>query len=277
MFSRVVSVVLFLAFAAALCAQTADGTVSGYVTDPSGSAIPNAKVTLTNSATQAAVNTQTNATGFYSFPYVLAGTYEVSVEATGFQREVRPNIRVDVAQSVRQDLSMQVGQTQQSVTVTAGADMIQADNASIGTVISPREINELPLNGRNPLALVALAPGVVPQGQAEQNGAGTNNSAYGNFQIGGGVANQSGWLLDGATMVTPFGHAVELLPSQEVVKEFNVQTNNLPPQYGETAGGIINITTKNGTNELHGDVYEFLRNKDLNANNFFNNEHGIPT
>ncbi len=155
--------------------------------------------------------------------------------------------------------------------------MIQTDNASIGTVISSREVNELPLNGRNPLSLVALAPGVVPQGQSQQNAAGTNNSAYGNFQIGGGTANQSNWLLDGATMVIPFGHAVELLPSQEVVQEFNVLTNNLPPQYGNTGGGVINLKTKTGTNQLHGDVYEFLRNKDLNANNFFNNRNGIPT
>jgi outer membrane receptor protein involved in Fe transport len=266
--------VLALAFIAG--AQTGDGTVSGYVTDPSGSGVPAAKVALRNSGTQVAVNTETNSTGFYTFQFVVPGTYQVSVEAPGFQREVHPDIHVEVAQSVRQDFALQVGQTQQEVTVSGGSELIQTDNASMGTVISQRAISELPLNGRNPLALVALTPGVVPEGQSQQNGAGTNNSAYGNFQIGGGVANQSNWMLDGATMVIPFGHAVELLPSQELVKEFNVMENNLPPQYGGFAGGVVNLTTKTGTNDLHGDAYEFLRNKVLNANTFFNNRNHVP-
>ena len=278
MWQRISSIlaVLFL-FICALHSQTSDGTVSGFVTDPSGAGVPNAKVVLTNTATQVAVNTQTNSAGFYSFQYVIPGTYQISVEAPGFQKMVHPNVQVQVAQSVRQDFGLQVGQAQQEVTVTSGAEMVQADNSTIGTVIDQREIEELPLNGRNPLALVALTPGVVPQGQSQQNGAGTNNSAYGNFQIGGGTANQSAWMLDGASMVIPFGHAVELIPSQEAVKEFNVLENDLPPQYGETAGGVINLTTKTGTNELHGDLYEFLRNKDLNANTFFNNRSGVPT
>ncbi len=277
MLSRLIGLVVLFSFASILGAQTADGTVSGYATDPSGSGIPNAKVTLKNSETQVVIPTVTNGTGFYTFQFVVPGTYEVSVEAPGFQRQVHPDVRVDVAQSVRQDFSLQVGQTQQEVTVTSGAEMIQTDNASVGTVISQRAINELPLNGRNPLALVALTPGVIPQGQSQQNAAGTNNSAYGNFQIGGGTANQSNWMLDGATMVIPFGHAVELLPSQEVIKEFNVMENNLPPQYGGFAGGVVNLTTKTGSDQLHGDIYEFLRNKVLNANTFFNNEKGVPT
>ncbi len=277
MLSRLAGFSALFTFACILSAQTADGTVSGYVNDPSGSGVSNAKVTLTNSGTQVSVNSQTNSTGFYTFQFVIPGTYQVAVEATGFQRAVHPDIHVDVAQSVRQDFALQVGTVQQEMTVTGGAEMIQTDNASMGTVINARTIEELPLNGRNPLALVALTPGVVPEGQSQQNGAGTNNSAYGNFQIGGGVANQSNWMLDGATMVIPFGHAVELLPSQELVKEFNVMENNLPPQYGGFAGGVVNLTTKTGTNDLHGDAYEFLRNKVLNANNFFNNRNGIKT
>ncbi len=277
MLSRYLSVCALLLFASLLAAQTSDGTVSGYVNDPSSSPVSNAKVTLTNSGTHVAVTTQTNSTGFYTFQFVIPGTYQVVVEATGFQKETHPEIHVDVAQSVRQDFPLQVGTVQQELTVTGGAEMIQTDNASIGTVISQRAINELPLNGRNPLALVALTPGVVPQGQSQQNAAGTNNSAYGNFSIGGGTANQSNWLLDGATMVIPFGHAVELLPSQEVIKEFNVLENDLPPQYGGFAGGVVNLTTKTGTSDLHGDAYEFLRNKDLNANTFFNNRNNVPT
>ncbi len=159
MLRRLFCLLSCFAIASILPAQTADGTVSGNVADPSGSGVPNAKVTLKNSATQVAVSTETTGTGFYTFQFVVPGTYEVRVEAPGFQAQVHPDIHVEVAQSVRQDFSLQVGQTQQEVTVTGGAEMIQTDNASIGTVISQRAINELPLNGRNPLALVALAPG----------------------------------------------------------------------------------------------------------------------
>ncbi len=278
MLSRLLGVLALVStFASILGAQTATATLTGYVTDPSGAAVPNAKVILKNPATGVTTNSQTSGNGLYTLPYVVPGSYEISVDATGFQPQVHPDIRVQVGLSVRTDFSLKVGASQQSVTVTSGAAMLQTDNATVGTVVSQREVNELPLNGRNPLSLVALAPGVVPQGQAQQNAAGTNNSAFGNYQIGGGVANQSQWLLDGATMVTPFGHAVELLPSQEVVREFNVQTNNLGAEYGGFAGGVVNMSTKSGTNELHGNVYEFLRNKVLNANNFFNNAHGVPT
>src|SRR6185437_4130466 len=231
MLSRISAILALFGLASILGAQTATATLTGFITDPSGSVVPGAKVTLTNTATSVSVNTQTNERGFYNFPYVVPGTYSIGVEASGFQSQVHPDITVNVGLTVRTDFSLQVGQTQQSVTVTSGAQMIQTENPTIGTVISQRQVNDLPLNGRNPLALVALAPGVIPQGQAQQNAAGTNNSAFGNYQIGGGTANQSQWLLDGATMVTPFGHAVELLPSQEVIREFNVQTNNLGAEY----------------------------------------------
>lgn len=277
MLSRLLGVVAIFVFASALSAQTATGTMVGAVTDPSGAAVPNARVTLANQATNVSVSTLTNGTGFYTFPYVPPGVYRIAVEAAGFQREVHPDIRLGVGLSVRTDFALQVGKAQQEVTVTGGAQLLQTENATVGTVISPRMLDELPLNGRNPLALAALAPGVVPQGQAEQNAAGTNNSAFGNYQVGGGTANQSQWLIDGATMVTPFGHAVELIPSQDVIQEFNVETNDLGAEFGGFNGGVVNMSTKSGTNELHGDVYEYLRNKALNANNFFNNEHGIPT
>jgi hypothetical protein len=277
MFCRLLGVVVILAFASILSAQTATGTIVGSVNDSTGAAVPNAKVTLTNQATGVSVTTVTNGTGLYAFPYVPPGTYRITVEAAGFERAVHPDIRLEVGLSVRTNFTLQVGKAQQEVTVTGGAEMLQTENATVGTVIASRMVNELPLNGRNPLALVALAPGVVPQGQSQQNAAGTNNSAYGNFQIGGGTANQGQWIIDGASIVTPFGHAVELIPSQDVIQEFNVETNNLSAEYGGFNGGVVNMVSKSGTNDVHGDLYEYLRNKILNANNFFNNEHGIGT
>src|SRR5262249_32691264 len=131
------------------------------------------------------------------------------------------------------------------------------------------------LNGRNPLALVSLVPGVVPQGNAGTHPVGQNPFSTGNYQIGGGAANQSAAYLDGAPLNTAYNNNLAIVPIQDAVEEFKVQTNNLSAQYGRFSGGIINLTTKSGTKELHGSAYEFLRNKVLNANNFFNNATGI--
>ena len=135
----------------------------------------------------------------------------------------------------------------------------------------------MPLNGRNVLNLVALVPGVVPQGNAMANPATTNNTGWGNYQIGGGMANQSAGYLDGGPLNTGYVNMIAMVPAQDSVQEFRVLTNNLGPEFGRFAGGVINLTTKSGTNEIHGSLYEFLRNKDLNANTFFSNRSGLPT
>jgi TonB dependent receptor len=133
------------------------------------------------------------------------------------------------------------------------------------------------LNGRNVLNLVALVPGVVPQGQSMGNPTNTNISAWGNYQIGGGIGNQSAAFLDGAPINTSYNNAVMLVPTQDAIQEFRVQTNNLGAEFGRFAGGVINMSSKSGTNSFHGSAYEFLRNKVLNANTFFNNRSGIAT
>ncbi|MCI0421663.1 MAG: TonB-dependent receptor, partial [Acidobacteria bacterium] len=149
----------------------------------------------------------------------------------------------------------------------------------LGQVVESRKVNELALNGRNPLALVALVPGVVPQGSKQDsstgNPTGTNIFAWGNFQIGGGQANQSATYLDGGSVHVNYLNLLALVPTQDAIQEFKVQTNNLGPEFGRFAGGIINLTTKSGTNSFHGTAYEFLRAKVLNANDFFNNASGI--
>lgn len=267
--------IALLVCASPLWAQT--GGISGKVLDASQAPVPDATVTLVVPSTGFTRTATTNAAGLYTFTYLQPGVYNVTASAKGLDSQADQGVRLEVAQTVEVNFTLQVGSTEQHVTVNASTDLIQPETSDIGQVIDQRSVNDLPLNGRNPLALVALVPGVVPQGSSQQNAAGTNNSAYGNFQIGGGVANQSGWILDGVSMVVPFGHAVELIPSQELIQEFKVQTNDLPPEFGQFSGGVVNMVTKSGTNEYHGEVYEFLRNKDLNANNFFNNENGIPT
>ncbi len=145
-----------------------------------------------------------------------------------------------------------------------------------------RTVTELPLNGRNPLALVALTAGVVPQGSPSQgnsstgNPVGANPFAAGDFQIGGGQAGQSQILIDGVPTNGAYLNVVTVIPTQDAIEEFKVQTNNLGPEYGRFAGGVINLNTKSGTNAFHGTAYEFLRNKVLNANDFFSNAGGNP-
>jgi TonB dependent receptor len=138
-------------------------------------------------------------------------------------------------------------------------------------------VNELPLNGRNPLNLIGLVPSVVPQGQTMSTPTGQNQFAFGNYQIGGGMANQSAAFLDGAPLNSGYSNIVTLVPIQDSIQEFKVQTNNLTPEFGRFAGGVVNLSTKAGTNEAHGGATEFFRNKVLNGNDFFNNSSGVPT
>ena len=170
----------------------------------------------------------------------------------------------------------------ETVEVTAEAPLLQPETNSLGQVIEQRTVTDLPLNGRNPIALVALVPGVVPQGQpsggnsSTSNPVGANPFALGDFQVGGGMSGQSQILIDGVPTNGAYLNVVTVIPTQDAIQEFKVQTNNLGPEYGRFAGGVINLSTKSGTNQFHGSVYEFLRNKVLNANDYFDNqEHGV--
>jgi hypothetical protein len=153
--------------------------------------------------------------------------------------------------------------------------LIQAETTSLGAVVDQRETNEIPLNGRNPMNLAALVPSVVPQGGAMQNPNGTNIFAWGNYQIGGGMANQSSTYLDGSPLNGAYDNLMALVPTQDSLEEFKVATNNISPEYGRLAGGAINFRTKSGTNDLHGSAWEFIRNKVLNSNTFFGDRNGL--
>jgi hypothetical protein len=176
---------------------------------------------------------------------------------------------------VRVDVAMQVGDVNQAVEVTAVAPLMQTESANLSQVVQGRAVEQTPLNGRNVLNLVALVPGgVVPQGSSEGSLTGKNVFAAGNYQIGGGIANQSATYLDGVPVNETYGNIVALVPSQDSVSEFRVQTNNNSAEYGRYTGGVINLASKSGSNEFHGSAYEFLRNRSLNANTFFSNLTG---
>lgn len=267
---------LLLVFACSAHSQSTFGTVVGNVSDASGAPVASTDVTLTNLGTNEKRTSTTNSDGLYQFVNVTPGQYSVSVEKTGFKRIVRSPVRVETESTAKIDLSLQVGELTQTVEVTAQTPLLQPESSSLGQVVDTRKTDELPLNGRNPLNLTALVPSVVPQGGSMSNPNGQNPFAWGNYQIGGGMANQSMVWLDGSPVNGSYINITALIPTQDSLQEFKVATNNLTPEYGRFAGGVVNFTTKSGSNELHGEAWEFLRNRDLDANTFFNNTNGTP-
>jgi hypothetical protein len=255
--------------------QSIYGNIVGIVSDASGSAMPDANATLVNTGTGERRAQITDGTGKVEFVNLVPGQYRLEVERSGFRRAVRDQITVEVQNTVRLEIGMQVGDVTQTVEVTAQTPLLQTENASLGQVVESRKVLEAPLNGRNVFALVALVPGVVPGGQSGGTPTGTNPFAWGNYQIGGGQANQSAAYLDGGTVNVGYINLTALVPTQDAIQEFRVQTNNLGPEFGRMAGGAINLATRSGTNEFHGSLYEYLRNKKLNGNTFFNNRAGV--
>lgn len=275
--SRTIASLLILTglFSAAASAQTFYGSVVGTVTDPTGAAIPQAMVALTNLGTSDRRTMQTDADGAYQFVNLRPGQYKLEVEKPGFRRMVREPITVEVQSAVRIDAGMVVGDVSQTVEVSAQTPLLETQNTSLGQVVEARKVLEMPLNGRNIFGLVALVPGVVPGGQSGTTPTGTNPFAWGNYQIGGGQSNQSATFIDGAPVNQAYVNLTSLVPTQDAIQEFRVQTNNLGPEFGRFSGGAINLTTKSGTNDFHGSAYEFFRNRSLNSNTFFNNRAGV--
>jgi carboxypeptidase family protein len=261
--------------------QSRYGTIAGTVTDTSGAAVANAAVTLTNLDTAEKRNMETDTSGNYTFVNILPGRYKLEGEKSGFKKFVREPIVVQIESGLRVDVSLQVGAQTEIVEVTGEAPFLQPETTSLGQVIEQRQITEMPLNGRNPLALIGLVPGVVMQGTPSSgnssggNPVGANPFALGDFQVGGGMAGQSQILIDGVPTNGAYLNVVTVIPTQDAIEEFKVQTNNLGPEYGRFAGGVINLSTRSGTNSFHGSAYEFLRNKKLNANGFFDNKSGL--
>lgn len=263
---------LILLAAISVFGQAFYGSLVGTVTDASNSAVRGAAVTLTNTGTGERHQTVTGDFGGYQFLNLIPGIYKVDVEQTGFKRATRDQIEVTVAGAVRADVAMVLGDVTQSVEVQAAAPLLQTENANLSQVVDTRAVEELPVNGRNILNLTAMVPGVVPQGTTDGNAlTGKNVFAAGNYQIGGGIANQSATYYDGVPANAGVGNLTVMVPSPDAISEFRVQTNSNSAEFGRYAGGVINVTSKSGTNQFHGSAYEFFRNKVLNANTFFAN------
>jgi Carboxypeptidase regulatory-like domain/TonB dependent receptor len=261
---------------APVSAQTFFGSIVGTVTDATSAVLPQASLTLTNLGTSERKTAESDSAGNYQFLNLVPGRYRVDVEKTGFKRLTRDEIVVEVQAALRIDAPMQVGDVGQTVEVTAQTPLLQTESASLSEVVDARKVEQMPLNGRNVFNLITLVPGVIPQGNSMTNPTGQNIFAFGNFQVGGSVqAGQGAAFVDGAPVNLAHGNVYTLVPSQDAMQEFRVQTNNLGAEFGRFSGGVVNLTTKSGTNEFHGSLFEFLRNRVLNANTFFNNTSGI--
>ena len=269
-------------FCFALPAQNPTATATGVISDSTGAPVPGAIVTITGTETGVALRTETNSVGIYRIAGLVPGIYGISVSKEGFQSLTQQAIEIHVGETATLNYALTIGSVRDTVTVEASAVILDQSTSTVGQVIEGRQILDTPLNGRNVMNLLALAPGVVPQGATSGSplnnqpsiGNYTNPAGWSNYQIGGGIAGQNALALDGAPLNVPIQNWVGLIPAEDSIREFRVDSNNISPEYGRYYGGVINFSTKSGTNEFHAAASEYFRNTLLNANNFFNNRSG---
>lgn len=260
---------LFSCLALSCLAQQGRGSISGTVTDPSGAAVAQARVSIVNIATNASFVTQTNDLGFYIAPTLPVGSYRIVVEKPGFKRAVRAGITLQVDQRAEVDIRLEVGAVAESVEVVAEAPLVDAASATVGKVIENRRISDLPLNGRNVLALTLLTPGVKSQAGPTNSGFADRGIALSAVSINGGPSALNSIVVDGGNNNSAYLADINVNPTVDAVQEFKVQSNVMSAEFGFTAGGVINLVTRSGTNEFHSTAYHFLRNDKLDARRAF--------
>ena len=258
-------VCLVIALAVPIWAQTL-GEIAGEVKDASGAVVPNASVTATNTGTNVARTASSNDAGLYTFPALVPGVYSVKVEASGFRPVTKTKVELQVQGSMRVDFTLEVGQVAETIEVTGAAALMTTENATVGTVIENRRILELPLNGRNFLQLVALSPnvtyGFATPGQVGGRQGGDRGGQ--NISLMGMRGTWNRFTLDGVENTDVNFNLYVMLPSIDALQEFKVQSGIYPAEFGRAAAQI-NVSTKPGTNEYHGALFEFLRNERLDA------------
>jgi Carboxypeptidase regulatory-like domain/TonB dependent receptor-like, beta-barrel len=263
---------LFLVMAPAMWAQAGGGSLVGTIHDPAGAVVPNAAVVITNTDTNTTYPVTSNADGRFSYPALTLGNYKVTVTAAGFKEAVLSGITISIGVTSTIDVPLQVGETSQSVTVSANAAQIQTESSDVGTTVAPTLIAQLPLSFsglvRSPLAFMTLTPGFA----GDSSG---NPQSQASFKLNGGGTGSADVLLDGASisLASPnyqwnFGISVD------AITEFRVTTSTFAAEYGRTGGGFVNVASKGGTDQIHGGAYDLLKNKDFDANSWQNNHLG---
>jgi hypothetical protein len=268
-FPRVVLLLLVVTLASALSvAQDATGRIFGTVYDQQGAVIPAVQLTITNTATKDARTVTTNKDGYFQVLALPIGNYKVTAEHTGFRTVVSQEQKLLINQALRIDFKMEVGAENQTVEVGAEAAPVETVNPTLGQSITGRTLTNMPLNGRDMLDLALLQPGVT-----ESN---DDNAGAGNYSIAGGRSDSVTFLLDGGLNNDLLDNSNVLDPNPDAVAEFRILTSDYTAEYGRNGGGIISIVTKSGSNQIHGSVFEFLRNRVFDANDYFNKQQGLP-
>lgn len=260
---------VLLMFVSGVSAQEFRGTITGTVVDPNGAPVPNVVVTIKNTETNTASTVNTNGEGYYSVPLLQPGTYSITAKGAGFKTSIRENVPVRVDDRIAVDISLEIG-TSAEVNIVADAELIERGSVTAGTLVSARQIAELPLAEGAPYVLATQAPGVVYTGDPNFTGPTANGNLAG-FRTNGTAGNQIN--LDGSPNLAYSGQ-VAFTPPSDAVQEFKVQTNSFDAQNGFTAGSTVNVALKSGTNKFHGSAYLYDRDKSRTANNFFNNRLG---
>ncbi len=264
--------VCFLVASAGL-AQTITGTITGTVTDPSGAVIPNVKITATNVGTNLNYNGVSNEAGVYNLLFLPIGNYNVAAKASGFKKSVLGPFRLEVAQVARVDIKMEVGEVTQAIEITDFAPILQTETTQTGDVISATQIDKMMLNGRNFITLTLLVPGSVTPNPGSISGVSRAFSGGRPF-VNGNREQTNNFLLDGLDINETIDNLVGYNPNVDAIGEIKISTGNAPAEFGNANGAIVNMALKSGTNSLHGNVFEFLRNDNLDANGFFANRSG---
>ena len=256
-------------FAWSAYAQSPQGTITGTVTDAQGGSVAAAQVTAIQPSTALRFQGTAAADGVYTIPSLPAGEYEVAATAPGFKQFRRTGLTLEVAQTLRVDITLEPGSASESITVTGDVPRVQTEDSTLGTVIETQRVQELPLNGRQPFTLMYLVAGVQSTTTSANGFADASNQGFSRLRINGGSTLGNQFFIDGAMDTVPAINEVSVVPMADSILEFRVETNSLKAEFGQTTGGVVNLVTKSGTNDLHGTAYEFFRNDALNARNAF--------
>lgn len=272
---RVFDIAVVLALScASLIAQTQFATVRGVVEDSSGAIIPSATLTLINTDQNRPWTTKSNEAGAYVIQQIPPGNYRLEVEAQGFKKLTQEGLILQVAQIAEINLNLEVGSLTETVQVSAEAPLLETASSTLGEVVNSRTSENLPLNGRNVLQLVALTPGINANTSFFNSGQGGGSIPSVGFSANGGRNVSTAVMLDGSPQEVMGYNQPAYVPSPDALQEFKVQTNSMSAEYGRTGGAVINMVHRSGTSEFHGVLYEFLRNNAFDANGFFDNLNG---
>ncbi|HEX3820479.1 MAG TPA: carboxypeptidase regulatory-like domain-containing protein [Candidatus Sulfotelmatobacter sp.] len=263
------AIAICLSIPVQLFAQGTGGRILGRVSDPSGAVLSNVKVTALNDATGVAHDGLSNDSGDYTFPDLPVGTYSLTFDLTGFKKVVRHGVTLDVNQVITLNMAMQLGGAQEVVDVTSEAPLVETSSTQLGAVVNNRSVNELPLNARDTYQFLQLQPGVQSQ-LGSSGGTFYGSDSAGSVSVNGGRDRANNFSVNGGDANDQFVNLPTIQPTPDAIEEFRVISNTFDAEYGRNSGAIVNVVTKSGTNQWHGNIYEYFRNKVLNSQGYFN-------